>query len=273
MIKLLLSLAIFALLSSAALAQSAKVTVEPVFFSAAPMVIELPLPSWDSKSDMGGVISVGVKVDETGAITVTDDGEGPYPICKNVTNPRVLALRSAAVAAARLAKFSPAIIDSRPTAVSGRINYSFGVTGEKTGGLAGLSSSEMRLDRVTKLGTTDGSMVARVDPSEKPGTARIIYPDGQKPATVAGGVLNGKASSLAKPSYPAAAKAVRAGGAVSVQVLIVEDGTVYTASAVSGHPLLRRSSEIAACSSSFAPTLLEGTPVKVSGVITYNYVP
>jgi protein TonB len=86
-------------------------------------------------------------------------------------------------------------------------------------------------------------------------------------------VLNGKATSLPKPTYPAAARAVRASGSVSVQVLIAEDGTLYSARAISGHPLLRSASETAACGSRFMPTLLEGTPVKVSGVITYNYVP
>ncbi len=34
--------------------------------------------------------------------------------------------------------------------------------------------------------------------------------------TISGGVLNGKATNLVKPSYPAAAKAVRASGAVNV---------------------------------------------------------
>lgn len=93
------------------------------------------------------------------------------------------------------------------------------------------------------------------------------------PKTVSGGVLNGKATSLPKPPYPAAAKAVRAGGAVSVQVLISESGSVISASAVSGHPLLRAAAEAAARGARFSPTLLSGQPVKVSGVITYNFVP
>ena len=85
--------------------------------------------------------------------------------------------------------------------------------------------------------------------------------------------MNGKATSLPKPAYPAAAKAVRAGGAVSVQVLIGENGSVISASAVSGHPLLRAAAEGAARGARFSPTLLSGQPVKVSGVITYNFVP
>ncbi len=66
---------------------------------------------------------------------------------------------------------------------------------------------------------------------------------------------------------------MRAAGAVSVQVLIDENGEIFTAQAVSGHPLLRSASVIAACGAKFMPTTLEGSPVKVSGIITYNYVP
>jgi protein TonB len=78
---------------------------------------------------------------------------------------------------------------------------------------------------------------------------------------------------LPKPAYPAAAKAVRASGSVSVQVLISESGSVISASAVSGHPLLRAAAVSAARGARFSPTLLSGQPVKVSGVITYNFVP
>ncbi len=96
-------------------------------------------------------------------------------------------------------------------------------------------------------------------------------PGGQASKTVAGGVLNGKATNLVNPAYPAAAKAVRAAGAVNVQVTIDEEGNVISASAVSGHPLLRAASEKAARASKFSPTTLEGKPVKVTGVIVYNF--
>jgi protein TonB len=93
------------------------------------------------------------------------------------------------------------------------------------------------------------------------------------PKQISGGVLNGKATSLPKPPYPPAARAVRAAGAVSVQVLIDENGNVVSASAVSGHPLLRAAAAAAARGAKFSPTQLSGQPVKVSGVITYNFVP
>ncbi len=93
------------------------------------------------------------------------------------------------------------------------------------------------------------------------------------PKTISGGVINGKALSLPKPNYPAAAKVVRASGTVTVQVMVDTSGNVTSAAAVSGHPLLRSAAVEAARSARFSPTLLAGEPVKVRGVITYNFVP
>jgi TonB family protein len=89
---------------------------------------------------------------------------------------------------------------------------------------------------------------------------------------ISGGVLNGKAVALPKPAYPSAARAIKASGAVSVQVLIGEDGNVISASAVSGHPLLRAAAVEAAKGAKFSPTRLDGQPVKVLGIIIYNFV-
>lgn len=93
----------------------------------------------------------------------------------------------------------------------------------------------------------------------------------RRPTTISGGVLNGKATYLAKPAYPAIAKAANASGTVNVQVTVDEQGNVITASAVSGHPLLRQAAVSAARSSKFSPTMLSGQPVKVTGVIIYNF--
>ena len=91
-------------------------------------------------------------------------------------------------------------------------------------------------------------------------------------APVVGGVLNGKAVSKPAPPYPEAAKAAGASGVVTVQIVIAEDGTVESAEAVSGHPLLQEAAAEAAKKAKFSPTLLSGQPVKVSGVLTYNFV-
>ncbi len=109
------------------------------------------------------------------------------------------------------------------------------------------------------------------------GAPETTYQDSEStkdaPKTVSGGVVNGKAINLVKPPYPAAARAVRAAGAVNVQVTIDEQGNVISAQAVSGHPLLRAASVQAARASTFSPTLLQGQPVKVVGIIVYNFVP
>ncbi|HTG92754.1 MAG TPA: energy transducer TonB, partial [Pyrinomonadaceae bacterium] len=101
-------------------------------------------------------------------------------------------------------------------------------------------------------------------------------PEAPKPtpprAPISGGVLNGKAISLPKPPYPQIARAAHASGTVVVQVLIDENGSVVSAHAVSGHPLLQAVAVQAARQARFSPTKLSGQPVKVTGVIQYNFV-
>lgn len=91
------------------------------------------------------------------------------------------------------------------------------------------------------------------------------------PTPISGGVLNGKAVNLSKPSFPAAARTVKASGSVAIQVTIDESGNVISTTAVSGNPLFRAEAEKAAKSSKFSPTMLSGAPVKVTGVIVYNF--
>src|SRR5215470_11533087 len=91
-------------------------------------------------------------------------------------------------------------------------------------------------------------------------------------APISGGVLNGKAINLPKPQYPPIARAAHAAGTVVVQVLIDENGNVVSAKAVSGHPLLQAVAVAAARQARFSPTKLSGQPVKVTGVIQYNFV-
>jgi TonB family protein len=96
--------------------------------------------------------------------------------------------------------------------------------------------------------------------------------DPSDPNLITGGVLNGKAVHLVTPVYPAIARAAHASGQVQVQVLIGTEGDVIAAQVVSGHPLLRVAAIKAARESKFTPTLLEGKPVMVNGIIIYNFV-
>jgi TonB family protein len=100
--------------------------------------------------------------------------------------------------------------------------------------------------------------------------APVSLEKGTRPSE--GGVLNGRAIRLPRPEYPSVAKARHAGGVVVVEVLIDERGNVIGACAVSGHEALVRVSEAAAREAKFSPTKLSGKPVRVIGVITYNFL-
>ena len=89
---------------------------------------------------------------------------------------------------------------------------------------------------------------------------------------ISGGTLNGKAVNLPNPEYPEIARNAGASGSVSVEVTIDESGNVISAKAISGHPLLQAASVRAARAAQFSPTRLNGEPVKVKGVLTYNFV-
>lgn len=116
----------------------------------------------------------------------------------------------------------------------------------------------------TKEDEKTSDLVVKPKPKPSPEKIRSIP---------SGGVMNGKATNLVKPPYPPTARLVKASGAVNVQVTIDERGNVISASAVSGHPLLRSVSERAALSSKFTPTLLSNQPVKVTGIIIYKFTP
>ena len=118
-------------------------------------------------------------------------------------------------------------------------------------------------------GTGIGTGPTKVNIAEEPPPPPAPTPPR---APISGGVLNGKAISLPKPSYPPIARQAHASGTVVVQVTIDENGSVISAHAVSGHPLLQAVAVAAARGARFSPTKLSGQPVKVTGVITYNFV-
>jgi tetratricopeptide (TPR) repeat protein len=85
-------------------------------------------------------------------------------------------------------------------------------------------------------------------------------------------VINSRANPLAKPPFPALAKASRAGGKVVVQALIDTSGKVIAACEVSGHPLLLPGALQSAYNSPFIPVTLNGKPIPVVGLINYHFV-
>lgn len=204
----------------------------------------LPKPEYPEalrSAGIDGIVSVNVTIGEDGSVIFAEADLTDQRIRKSEDGTVVDSvvvdpqLRTSAEVAARGAKFPPTLLGGVPVQIKGKIVYNFAVGGASA-----------------------ATMTSRVE---------------SDPKTVSGGVLNGKAKSLPLPEYPPAAKAVSASGTVSVQVTIDEEGRVITASAVSGHPLLRSAAQTAALGAKFEPTLLAGQPVKVSGILTFNFVP
>jgi periplasmic protein TonB len=136
-----------------------------------------------------------------------------------------------------------------------------------------VGSADSNAANAMPSGPGSGTVVsapAKLDISEEPPPPEVKPTPPRAP--ISGGVLNGKAISLPKPAYPPIARAAHASGTVVVQVLIDENGNVVSAHAVSGHPLLQAVAVGAARQAKFSPTKLSGQPVKVTGVIQYNFV-
>ena len=117
-------------------------------------------------------------------------------------------------------------------------------------------------------GRGDG-VTPNVDVGTPPPPAQVIKP---RPQVIRKTVLNGEAISLPKPVYPPIAKQTRVQGPVTIQVLVDEQGRVVSANVVKGDPRLAHAARQAAMQARFSPTMLGDQPVKVSGVITYNFV-
>lgn len=85
------------------------------------------------------------------------------------------------------------------------------------------------------------------------------------------GVLRGSAVTQVKPEYPALARQTNISGDVQIDILIGEDGSVTSAKVLGGHPILQQAALKAAKQWKFNPTLLNGSPVKVQGVLTFRF--
>ena len=90
-------------------------------------------------------------------------------------------------------------------------------------------------------------------------------------APVSPKVLQGVATHKEAPEYPSAAKAARLSGTIIVKVLIGEDGTVIEATRLCGPDLLAPGAVNAARKWRFKPSVVNGNPTKVNGLLTFNF--
>jgi TonB family protein len=127
------------------------------------------------------------------------------------------------------------------------------------------------LDPETRIARKTNSFL-RVPPPPPP-SPLAVAPGAEAPKqiSVSGGVLQGSAIRKVQPPYPPIAKAAKASGAIQVQILVSETGEVIEANVISGHPLLRDAALQAARQWQFKPTELSGRPVKVQGILTFNF--
>ncbi|MBO0798364.1 MAG: TonB family protein, partial [Blastocatellia bacterium] len=147
----------------------------------------------------------------------------------------------------------PSTVKARPVVQQ----VSSGVPGGVPGGLSN--------------GMVGGSHKSEEPPPPPPPPKPTPAPTPKQIQKISSGVLPGLAIKKITPPYPPIAKAARASGAVLVQVLIGEDGRVEDAQVISGHQLLRETALQAAKQWVFRPTTLSGVPVKVQGVLTFNF--
>jgi TonB family protein len=109
----------------------------------------------------------------------------------------------------------------------------------------------------------------------KPGSIQPETTSGNKPrptAPIESGDLNGQAIDLPDAMYPGEARKTHAAGEVKVRVIVDETGRVLAADVISGPKPLWLAAIDAARKARFKPTLVGGTAVKITGILTYNFV-
>lgn len=201
----------------------------------APKAIANPDPVYPPEAaelGYGGTVTVTMRVNKKGSAKVLQ-AWGPDAPCSNLKDKRIEKVRDAVLEAAKMVEFEPPMKDGKPVEAELAITYTFDSSGKP----------------VKSRDTADS-------------TDKIFD----------AGVLLGRAKYLAKPDYPAGARASRASGSVPVSILFDVDGKVIAASARGGHPALQSSAVDAACRSTFEPVQLSGLPVKVSGVVVFNFI-
>jgi TonB family protein len=112
--------------------------------------------------------------------------------------------------------------------------------------------------------TAPGTISTEIPPPPPPPTPR---PSVRKSAVRAGGEVVRRM----QPAYPAAARSAHITGTVVVELVVNERGSVTSARASSGPPLLAGAAEAAARGFKFTPITLDGVPVKSNQTVLFHF--
>jgi len=211
-----------------------------------PKLLSMPefvIPAEASQAGIDGKLGVLAWVKKDGTVDRAQAYSGPSWPCGSDPKSELLTVWSGAEGAAKKARFSPALKDGKPE------------------------------DRVVLLTILVGKRYEDEKRFAAQKASGTRPPPTEQPSVIHGGVINGKAISLPKPEYPTNLNGARPHGAVQIEMMIDENGGIISAGAISGDPLLQESARKAACKAKFSPTTLSGHPVKVMGIVTYNFVP
>ena len=77
--------------------------------------------------------------------------------------------------------------------------------------------------------------------------------------------------SKVQPAFPVLAKQLKIAGAVELDVLIGDNGSVEAVTPISGNPVLTRPTADALKKWKFKPFLQDGSPVKAQVVLKFNF--
>ena len=192
------------------------------------------LPDSAVAAGIDGEMRVSFDIDKSGSVKKVHIWSGPAWPCGQNPKQEIKAVREAVRNHVAMMKFEPAIKDGRPAEASGALDFKIGDAFTET------TEEEAR---------TTG-----------------------KKRKIDNGPLRNYAIDIPVPAYPLHEK-YGPSGTVRVRVVIDEGGTVLLAGAESGNSIFHDAARTSACKAKFKPILENGTPIRFTGFIVYEFTP
>ncbi len=144
-------------------------------------------------------------------------------------------------------------------------------TTPNTGAPAPIIVGQGGREREVKTTPIENSVAANTQPKTEPTPAPVVTPQKNDGSPLDVGSLFAYATRQSQPTYPPAAKSVRASGVVKVEVIVDENGDVAEVGKASGHAMLQAAAKDAIRKWKFRPFVRDGQPVRANGYISFNF--